>query len=99
MTKVADSSTLNGNHQQNLYHHQLMTGDPADRKLSLIDPSDERVSTILVWRNLTVTSREKKSKEFLRKVTSCNRYIPKRKRLLNSVTGVITGGLWAVMGK
>ncbi|CAF4254602.1 unnamed protein product, partial [Adineta steineri] len=75
-----------------------MGAGPFERQLSLLDPTSDRVSTILVWERLTVLSREDKTTEFFRKVRSCNRYVPKRKCLLNNVSGAITGGLWAVMG-
>ena len=76
-----------------------MTSGPHERQLSLLDPLSDRVSTILVWQNLSVSSRGDKKKEFFRKVKSCNKYVPERKCLLNNVSGAIAGGLWAVMGK
>ena len=72
---------------------------PSERQLSLLDPMSDRVSTILVWQNLTVTTREKKRTEFLRRIRAGRDYVPNRKCLLNNVSGAITGGLWAVMGK
>ena len=80
------------------YNYQPMPANPSDRQLSIIDPLSDRVTTVLVWQNLTVCSREDKNTELVRKIRSCNRYVPKRKTLLNNVSGAITGGLWAVMG-
>ena len=72
---------------------------PNERHLSILDPLSDRVSTILVWQNLSVQARENKWKEFIQKMKSYKNYVPKRKYLLHSTTGAITGGLWAVMGK
>jgi hypothetical protein len=58
----------------------------------------DRVSTILVWKNLVVSTREDKKKQFFQRLTRKNPE-PKSKRLLHNVSGAITGGLWAVMGK
>jgi hypothetical protein len=84
---------------QHEQQYQSVAVDIHDRQLSILDPLSDRVSTILVWQNLTVSSCDDKNKELIRKITSCNRYVPKRKCLLNNVSGAITGGLWAVMGK
>ena len=84
--------------ERNHYNYQPMGADPYDRQLSLIDPLSDRVTTVLVWQNLTVTSYEGKNQELMKKIKSCNRYVPKRKCLLNNISGAITGGLWAVMG-
>jgi hypothetical protein len=59
----------------------------------------DRVSTILVWQNLTVSAREDKRKEFFQRIKSSKNFVPKRKDLLHNLSGAITGGLWAVMGK
>jgi hypothetical protein len=59
----------------------------------------DRVSTILVWKNLTVQIREDKKKEAFQRMKSYKTFVPKRKCLLNNISGAITGGLWAVMGK
>lgn len=83
----------------NSIQHQPTNIGGFERQLSLLDPSTDRVSTILVWQHLTVTSREPSRREFFKKVRTCNRYVPKRKCLLNNVSGAIIGGLWAVMGK
>ena len=72
---------------------------PHERQLSLLDPMSDRVSTILVWQNLSVQAREKKGKEFFQKMKSYKNFQPKRKCLLSNTTGAITGGLWAVMGE
>jgi hypothetical protein len=53
-----------------------------ERQLSVLDPMSDRVSTILVWENIVVSTRK-----------------DKQKILLHNVSGAITGGLWAVMGK
>ena len=71
---------------------------PNERHLSILDPLSDRVSTVLVWQNLTVEAREDKRKEFFQRMKSYKKYEPKRKFLLNSTSGVIAGGLWAVMG-
>lgn len=99
---VANGLSLNtSNHslERNPYNYQPMNVDPHDRQLSLIDPLSDRVTTVLVWQNLSVTSFEGKNREVMKKIRSCNRYVPKRKCLLNNISGAITGGLWAVMGK
>ncbi|CAM2701767.1 unnamed protein product [Rotaria socialis] len=69
-----------------------------ERQLSILDPLSDRVSTILVWKNLTVHARPSKREEFFQRVKSYKKYIPKRKCLLSNTSGAITGGLWAVMG-
>ncbi|CAF4446283.1 unnamed protein product, partial [Adineta steineri] len=69
-----------------------------ERELSTLDPTSDRVSTILVWQNLTVQAREDKKKEFFKRLKSYKNFVPKRKCLLNDTSGAITGGLWAVMG-
>jgi hypothetical protein len=58
----------------------------------------DRVSTILVWQNLVVSTREDKRKQFFQRLTSTEPPT-NSKRLLHYVSGAITGGLWAVMGK
>ena len=78
---------------------QLVGVGPAERQLSLLDPLSDRVSTILVWHNLTVSSWEEKHRRIFKKIKSCNKYVSKPKCLLNNISGAITGGLWAVMGK
>jgi hypothetical protein len=72
--------------------------EPYERNLSVLDPMSDRVSTILVWQNLIVSTREDKKKQFFQKFSS-KAPQPKTKRLLHNVSGAITGGLWAVMGK
>jgi hypothetical protein len=85
------------------YNHQpkrRSTGvEPFSRQLSLLDPMSDRVSTILVWKNITVQIREDKRKEAFQRMKSYKNFVPKRKCLLHNVSGAITGGLWAVMGK
>ena len=72
---------------------------PNERQLSIIDPLSDRVSTILVWEDLTVQARPSKRKEFFQRLKSYKNYEPQRKFLLNKTSGAIAGGLWAVMGK
>ena len=72
---------------------------PFDRQLSLLDPMSDRVSTILVWKNLTVEARPSKSTEFFKRMKSSKDFVPTRKSLLSNTSGAIAGGLWAVMGK
>jgi hypothetical protein len=72
--------------------------EPFERQSSLPDPMSDRVSTILVWKNLTVSTREDKKTEFLQHIKSSKNFVPKRKSLLHNVSGAITGGLWAVIG-
>ncbi len=79
-------------------HRRSKATAPPERQSSLPDPMSDRVSTILVWQNLTVSTREDKRKEAFQRIKSYKTYVPKRKRLLNSLSGAITGGLWAVMG-
>ena len=69
-----------------------------ERQLSILDPTSDRVSTILTWKNLSVQARENRMKEFCQKLKSYKTFEPKRKCLLTNTTGVIAGGLWAVMG-
>ena len=68
------------------------------RQLSILDPFSDRVSTILVWKNLSVYTREDKAKEMFQRLKCWKKFEPKRKCLLNNISGAITGGLWAVMG-
>jgi hypothetical protein len=86
-----------------MYNHhakrQSTALKPFERQLSLIDPMSDRVSTILVWKNITVQIREDKRKEAFQRMKSYKNFVPKRKCLLHNVSGAITGGLWAVMGK
>ena len=72
---------------------------PHERQLSILDPTSDRVSTILTWQNLSVVAREDRMKEFCQKIKSYKNFEPKRKCLLSNTTGVIAGGLWAVMGE
>jgi hypothetical protein len=72
---------------------------PNERQLSILDPMTDRVSTILVWQNLSVHTRETMLQEFIQTIKSYKKYVPKRKCLLSNTSGAITGGLWAVMGK
>jgi hypothetical protein len=84
----------------NRHSHRRSTGlGPLERQLSLLDPMSDRVSTILVWQNLTVQIREDKRKEAFQRMKSYKTFVPKRKCLLNNISGAIAGGLWAVMGK
>ncbi|CAF1467821.1 unnamed protein product [Adineta steineri] len=80
-------------------HQRRSTGAGAhERQLSVLDPHSDRVSTILVWEHLTVCTRESRHKELFGRLKSYKNYVPKRKCLLNNVSGAIAGGLWAVMG-
>jgi hypothetical protein len=72
--------------------------NPFDRQLSLIDPFSDRVTSILVWKNLTVLTREDKAIECCKRIRCWTKFKPKRQCLLNNISGAITGGLWAVMG-
>jgi hypothetical protein len=92
--KLANRSSDNSQQQR-----ESMDLGPYERQLSLLDPLSDRVTTILVWQNLIVSSREDRHKEIFKKLKSCNNYVSKRKCLLNNVSGAITGGLWAVMGE
>uniref|UniRef100_A0A914PBH5 ABC transporter domain-containing protein n=1 Tax=Panagrolaimus davidi TaxID=227884 RepID=A0A914PBH5_9BILA len=69
-----------------------------ERQLSQLDPYSDRVSTILVWKHLIVSSGMNKDAMIYNKIKTCGRYTHKPKILLNDVSGAITGGLWAVMG-
>jgi hypothetical protein len=91
---TSNVSVLNDNQQ-----HDCSTADsPFERQLSMLDPLSARVSTILVWKNLTVLTREDRAKEFFQKLKLWKKFTPKRQCLLNNISGAITGGLWAVMG-
>ncbi|UJR29328.1 hypothetical protein I4U23_010540 [Adineta vaga] len=80
-----------------LYSHYHSTRSKlSDQQSSIIDLKSHR-STILVWKDLTVSTREKKENPLYRCITSKNTET-ESKRLLHSVSGVIAGGLWAVMG-
>ena len=72
--------------------------NPLDRQLSIIDPYSDRVTSILVWKNLTVLTREDKVVECFQRIKCWRKFKPKRLCLLNNISGAITGGLWAVMG-
>ena len=79
--------------------HRRSTGTgPHERQLSILDPMSDRVSTILVWQNLLVSTRVDKRKQFIQNLRSKGSPLTS-KRLLHNVSGAITGGLWAVMGK
>ena len=82
------------------YHTHRQPSDDLtyERQLSLLDPLSDRVSTILVWQNITVQIRQDKRDEFFQRMKSYKNFVPKRKCLLHNVSGAITGGLWAVMG-
>ena len=65
---------------------------------SIPDPMSDRVSTILVWQHLTVSTRGDQQKGLMKRLLSFKSKESKRKVLLHHVSGAITGGLWAVMG-
>ncbi|CAF3785379.1 unnamed protein product [Rotaria socialis] len=90
----APSSAFTHHHQQ---HHRSNETGTFERQSSILDPMSDRVSTILVWKNLVVFTREDKKKLFFKRCLSKNAE-PKSKHLLHNVSGAITGGLWAVMG-
>ncbi|CAF1270390.1 unnamed protein product [Rotaria sordida] len=79
-------------------HRQSSTLKPFERQLSILDPMSDRVSTILVWENITVQVRPNKQKEFFQRIKPYKKFVPQRKCLLNNISGAIAGGLWAVMG-
>ena len=91
----APPPSANYNYQQS--RRSTGTG-PTERQLSVLDPMSDRVSTILVWKDLVVFTREDKKKQYIQRLTRKNAE-PTTKRLLHNVSGAITGGLWAVMGK
>lgn len=68
-------------------------------RISSIDLKPDNISTTLVWQNLIVKTREDKRKKFFQQLCSWKRVKPKHKVLLHNLSGAITGGLWAVMGK
>ncbi|CAF1042088.1 unnamed protein product [Adineta ricciae] len=87
------ASASYANHQ-----HRRSTGTgPHERQLSILDPMSDRVSTILVWQNLAVSTRISKRQQFIHNLRSKGPPLTS-KRLLHNVSGAITGGLWAVMG-
>ena len=70
-----------------------------ERQASVLDPMSDRVSTILVWQNLIVSTRgDKKNKFHLPDIKRSKGSGPTSKVLLHNLSGAITGGLWAVMG-
>ena len=71
---------------------------PFERQLSILDPMSDRVSTILAWKNLVVFTRDESRKNKIKRVMG-KETETKSKRLLHHLSGAITGGLWAVMGK
>jgi hypothetical protein len=93
---LSTSSMINSSHS---HRRSTGTGPPLERQLSILDPMSDRVSTILVWQNLTVSTREDKKKEFLQHIKLSKNFVSKRKDLLHNISGAITGGLWAVIGK
>jgi ABC-type multidrug transport system ATPase subunit len=94
-TTLSPSSAFHNQHS-----HCRSTGfAPPERQSSLPDPMSDRVSTILVWKNLTVSTREDKKHEFLKYIKPSKSIVPQKKCLLHNLSGAITGGLWAVMGK
>jgi ABC-type multidrug transport system ATPase subunit len=72
---------------------------PEPTKAMVLDPMSDRVSTILVWQNIVVSTREVKKKTLLERLQPMKRNEITKKCLLHSVSGAITGGLWAVMGE
>ena len=70
-----------------------------ERNVTLLDPMSDRVSTILVWQNITVSTREKKKKFWRNPFQTAPPSEPEKKDLLHGVSGAITGGLWAVIGE
>lgn len=80
-------------------NHRAHEADLSQRQLSILDPFSDRVSTILVWKNLSVFTREDKKKELFQRMKVWKKFEPKRQCLLNNISGAITGGLWAVMGQ
>jgi hypothetical protein len=70
-----------------------------DRRYSLLDPMSDRVSTILVWQNITVSTHENERKGIMKHLQQTKFKESERKRLLHNISGAITGGLWAVMGE
>jgi hypothetical protein len=99
VTSSAKSTSLQSSICSLGYNRRSTGTEPLERQLSLLDPMSDRVSTILVWQNLTVQIREDKRKEAFQRMKSYKTFVPKRKCLLNNLSGAITGGLWAVMGK
>ncbi|CAF4221509.1 unnamed protein product, partial [Rotaria sordida] len=83
---------------QNRERKSVANIDPSQRQLSILDPLSDRVSTVLVWKNLTVLTRENKVTEFCQRMKCWKKPTLKRQRLLNNISGAVTGGLWAVMG-
>ncbi|CAF1013506.1 unnamed protein product, partial [Adineta ricciae] len=84
-------------HNQQMNNRATIFGS-FDRQLSLLDPMSDRVSTILVWQNLIVSTREDKKSQLLQRMKLSKNAAPKKKVLLHNISGAITGGLWAVMG-
>jgi hypothetical protein len=100
VNEVQPSSPSRLSHSNSHRHCPSSTSNGLlQRQLSPPDPMSDRVSTILVWQHLTVQIREDKRQEFFQRMKSYKHFTPKRKCLLNNISGAITGGLWAVMGE
>ncbi|CAF4767961.1 unnamed protein product, partial [Rotaria socialis] len=65
----APSSAFTHHHQQ---HHRSNETGTFERQSSILDPMSDRVSTILVWKNLVVFTREDKKKLFFKRCLSKN---------------------------
>ena len=74
------------------------TSSPFEKQSLALDPMSDRVSTVLVWQNIVVSTREKKESALWKYMKPSKDNEPKTKCLLHNVSGAITGGLWAVMG-
>lgn len=51
-----------------------------------------------VWKYLAIYTRENKITEMFQWMKFWKRFKSKHKCLLNNLSGVITGGLWAIIG-
>lgn len=95
ITFAPPPSASSANFQQHQQQRRSTGTGPFERQLSIIDPTSDRVSTVLVWKDIIVSTRKK---QFCRNPFAKGPP-PTAKRLLHKVSGAITGGLWAVMGK
>ena len=79
-------------------HRQSIHSKVSDHHISNHDEKSERISTVLVWKDLTVSAKAKKNKLGFLHLNSKDSK-PTNKRLLHKLSGAIAGGIWAVMGK
>lgn len=96
--KVGDSSSTFTIIPLDTYNNEIEI-DKLQRSI-VISPLPDHIGIVLVWQNLIVSTREGRRRRLLQKMKICEKkFQPKRQILLNNISGHITGGLCAVMGK